>query len=53
MLPCVANDGDKLLPQCPEMVTRLTRQRGRLDESIAELEHSRRLVDALLAQAGR
>ncbi|WP_268873618.1 hypothetical protein [Streptacidiphilus neutrinimicus] len=42
-----------LLPQCPEMVTRLARQRTRLDESIAGLERSRHLVDSLLAQAGR
>jgi DNA-binding transcriptional MerR regulator len=53
MLPCVANDAGRLLPQCPEMITRLTRQRSRLDESIAGLERSRRLVDALLAQGGR
>ncbi|MCX4750547.1 MerR family transcriptional regulator [Kitasatospora sp. NBC_01287] len=53
MLPCVGNDAGQLVPQCPEMVTRLARQRTRLDESIAGLEHSRRLVDALLAQAGR
>lgn len=47
--PCV----QVLLPQCPEMVTRLARQRTRLDESIAGLERSRHLVDSLLAQAGR
>jgi DNA-binding transcriptional MerR regulator len=51
MLPCVENDAGRLLPQCPEMVTRLNRQRTLLDESIAGLERSRRLVDALLAQA--
>ncbi|WP_042415065.1 MerR family transcriptional regulator [Streptacidiphilus anmyonensis] len=53
MLPCVGYDAGRLLPQCPEMVTRLARQRRRLDESIAGLEHSRRLVDELLAEAGR
>lgn len=52
MLPCVGNDAGRLLPQCPEMVARLAHQRSRLDESIAGLEHSRGLVDALLAQAG-
>ena len=51
MLPCVANDEERLLPQCPEMVTYLDRQRRQLDESIAGLEQSRRLVDALLADA--
>jgi DNA-binding transcriptional MerR regulator len=51
MLPCVANDAERLLPQCPEMVSRLARQRERLDESIAGLEHSRHLVDSLLAEA--
>jgi DNA-binding transcriptional MerR regulator len=53
MLPCTANDAGRLEPQCPEMVTRLARQRRRLDESIEGLEHSRRLIDEFLAQAGR
>jgi DNA-binding transcriptional MerR regulator len=53
MLPCVGNDEGRLQPQCPEMVTRLAQQRERLDESIAGLEHSRGLVDALLAEADR
>jgi DNA-binding transcriptional MerR regulator len=52
MLPCVGYDAGRLLPQCPEMVTRLARQRQRLDESIEGLERSRRLVDVLLAEAG-
>ncbi|MEY9873171.1 DNA-binding transcriptional MerR regulator [Streptacidiphilus sp. MAP12-33] len=52
MLPCVGNDAGQLVPECPEMVTRLARQRTRLDASIEGLEHSRRLVDRLLVQAG-
>jgi len=52
VLPCVLDDGDRLVPTCPDMVGHLRRERARISETITQLQSSRRLLDTVLAAAG-
>jgi DNA-binding transcriptional MerR regulator len=51
VLPCVLDDGDRMVPTCPDMVGHLRRERARITETITQLETSRQLLDTVLAAA--
>jgi DNA-binding transcriptional MerR regulator len=48
VLPCLRDDGDRLVPVCGELVTQLRAERERMTRSIAELETSRALLDEVI-----
>ncbi|MFC4947466.1 MerR family transcriptional regulator [Pseudonocardia sp. GCM10023141] len=48
VLPCVAG-GERMVPNCPELAAMLQRERRRISESIEQLQHSRQLIDEVLA----
>ncbi|MFH8366879.1 MerR family transcriptional regulator [Streptomyces sp. NPDC018031] len=52
VLPCVRDDGERLAPTCPDLVTALLEQRARMTSAIEELETSRSLLDTVI-DAGR
>ncbi len=49
VLPCVRADGQRLAPTCPDTVDRIRREHERLSQAIEDLQGSRRLLDAVLA----
>lgn len=51
VLHCVRDDGDRLVPTCPDMVGHLRRERARITETITALQSSRQLLDTVLAAA--
>jgi DNA-binding transcriptional MerR regulator len=51
VLPCVLDDGDRLVPTCPDMIGHLRRERNRITDAITQLQTSRRLLDTVLAAA--
>jgi DNA-binding transcriptional MerR regulator len=53
VLPCVREDGERLVPTCPDFIAHLRRERTRIAESIASLRRSQDLIDAVLAASIR
>jgi DNA-binding transcriptional MerR regulator len=51
VLPCVRDDGDRIVPTCSDMMTRLRTERDRLSAAIADLEVSQQRLDAVMAAA--
>jgi DNA-binding transcriptional MerR regulator len=51
LLPCMGNDGDRLIADCPELLIDLDRERERISASIQELERARKTLDAVIATA--
>jgi DNA-binding transcriptional MerR regulator len=49
VLPCMVDDGDIVVPACPELVPYLARERDRIDRSIEELQATRDILDAIIA----
>jgi DNA-binding transcriptional MerR regulator len=54
LVDCVHDEGDRVVASsCPGMIDHLRGQRARASEAMAELERSRRALDALLGTALR
>jgi DNA-binding transcriptional MerR regulator len=51
VLPCVRDDGDRIVPTCADMMTRLRTERDRLSAAIADLEASQQKLDEVMAAA--
>ncbi|MFD0685686.1 MerR family transcriptional regulator [Actinomadura fibrosa] len=52
LLGCFHDEGERMVPSpCPDMVTRLRRERARVTEAITRLRSSQETLDALLAAA--
>ena len=51
VLPCVRDDGDRLVPTCPELVRRLRDERRRITAEIEALRTSRSMLDTVLDAA--
>jgi DNA-binding transcriptional MerR regulator len=51
VLPCVRDDGDRIVPTCADMMQRLRAERDRLSAAITDLETSQQRLDAVLAAA--
>jgi DNA-binding transcriptional MerR regulator len=48
VLPCVSTDGGVLAPTCPQLRADLTDECRRISTAIDALEHSRRLLEAII-----
>lgn len=51
VLPCVRDDGERLVPTCPDLVAHLRRERLSIAAAITQLHASQRLLSAVLAAA--
>jgi DNA-binding transcriptional MerR regulator len=49
VLPCMVDDGELLVPACPELITELSRERDRISKVIDELQAARTVLDAIIA----
>jgi len=49
LLPCLRDEGDRLVPTCPDLVAQLLAQRDRMTAEIDALHTSRGLLDEVLA----
>ncbi|MEG3635425.1 MerR family transcriptional regulator [Micromonospora palythoicola] len=52
VLPCMTDDGDALVPACPELTTVLSQDRDRLTTAIDDLLAARDILDAIIAAGG-
>ncbi|WP_424642604.1 MerR family transcriptional regulator [Embleya sp. AB8] len=52
VLPCVRDDGPRLIPTCSDLVTQLRNERARIDAAIEDLATSRALLDEVITGAG-
>ena len=51
VLPCMADNGEMLVPACAGLAPVLTDERDRLDAAVADLLEARRILDAIVAAA--
>ncbi|WP_246128088.1 MerR family transcriptional regulator [Amycolatopsis rhizosphaerae] len=51
VLPCIREDGERLVPTCPDLVAQLRRERERIDQAIDELTTSRQILDSVITAA--
>ncbi|EMD27587.1 hypothetical protein C791_1883 [Amycolatopsis azurea DSM 43854] len=51
VLPCIRDDGERLVPTCPDLIAQLRRERDRLDQAIEDLTTSRRALDTVISAA--
>jgi len=51
VLPCIRDDGERIVPTCPDMVGHLRREHARIAEAIAQLQVSQQKLAAVLAAA--
>ncbi|MEU8136477.1 MerR family transcriptional regulator [Streptodolium elevatio] len=48
VLPCVRDDGPRLVPTCADLIAQLRDERARIDAAIADLAASRDLLDTVI-----
>jgi DNA-binding transcriptional MerR regulator len=51
VLPCIRDDGERLVPTCPDMIGHLRREHARIAHTISQLQISQRALDTFLAIA--
>ncbi|MFI7640961.1 MerR family transcriptional regulator [Nonomuraea sp. NPDC049400] len=51
VLPCLAPDGERLAPTCPDVVGQLRRERDRIDRAMQDLRESREALDLVISAA--
>ncbi len=51
VLPCLRDDGPRLVPTCPGLLADLRRERDRMTEAIEALHASRAALDTVIAAA--
>ncbi|MFV2178249.1 MerR family transcriptional regulator [Actinomadura sp. LOL_016] len=49
VLPCVRDDGPRLVPTCTELMAELRRERERIARTIEDLQTSREMLDTVIA----
>lgn len=49
VLPCIRDDGERLVPTCPDLVAELRRERDRIDQAINDLTTSRQILDTVIS----
>lgn len=49
VLPCIRDDGQRLVPTCPDLVAELRRERDRIDQAINDLTTSRHILDTVIS----
>lgn len=53
VLPCIRDDGERLVPTCPDLVAELRRERDRIDQAINDLTASRQILDTVITSGPR
>ncbi|MFI6515363.1 MerR family transcriptional regulator [Spirillospora sp. NPDC050679] len=53
VLPCIVDDDGLLVPDCPELVDELVKQRDRIGAAIDELAATRARLEAIIANERR
>ncbi|MCP9949618.1 MerR family transcriptional regulator [Actinomadura madurae] len=48
VLPCLRDEGERLVPTCPDMLGHLRRERDRISDAIEGLEQSRSVLDTVI-----
>lgn len=48
VLPYIRDDGERLVPTCPDLVAELRRERDRIDQAIGDLTASRQILDTVI-----
>ncbi|MGC2997226.1 MerR family transcriptional regulator [Streptomyces sp. G35A] len=51
ILPCLRDDGERLVPTCPDLLADLAKERERITEAIIDLQTSRSALDNVIAAA--
>ncbi|WP_027943162.1 MerR family transcriptional regulator [Amycolatopsis taiwanensis] len=51
VLPCIREDGGRLVPTCPDLVAHLRGERDRIDQAIDDLTTSRQILDTVINAA--
>ncbi|NED16436.1 MerR family transcriptional regulator [Streptomyces sp. SID9124] len=51
ILPCLRDDGERLVPTCPDLIADLTKERARITAAITDLQASRSALDAVISSA--
>ncbi|WP_326824928.1 MerR family transcriptional regulator [Streptosporangium sp. NBC_01756] len=51
VLPCVRDDGERLVPTCSDLLEDLHRERDRITRAMEDLESSRAMLDTVIAAA--
>ncbi|NUU22611.1 MAG: MerR family transcriptional regulator [Streptomycetaceae bacterium] len=51
VLPCVCDDGPRLVPTCQDMVAQLRDERSRIEATIGDLQASRDLLNEVISAA--
>ncbi|GLY66312.1 MerR family transcriptional regulator [Amycolatopsis taiwanensis] len=51
VLPCIREDGGRLVPTCPDLVAQLRGERDRIDQAIDDLTTSRQILDTVINAA--
>ncbi|WP_433425473.1 MerR family transcriptional regulator [Microtetraspora malaysiensis] len=51
ILPCLRDDGDRLIPTCSDLLADLHRERDRITQSIIDLQTSLGALDVVIAAA--
>ncbi|GEB50044.1 MULTISPECIES: MerR family transcriptional regulator [Streptomyces] len=51
VLPCVRADDGRLVPTCPDLVSRLRQESERITRTIEQLQTSRAMLDTVIAAA--
>ncbi|WP_129843958.1 MerR family transcriptional regulator [Streptomyces sp. RFCAC02] len=51
ILPCLRDEGERLVPTCPDLLADLRRERDRLTRAIVDLEVSRSALDDVIGAA--
>jgi DNA-binding transcriptional MerR regulator len=51
VLPCIREDGERLVPTCSDLVAQLRQERDRIDQAIDDLTTSRQILDTVITAA--
>jgi hypothetical protein len=51
ILPCLRDDGERLVPTCPDLLADLAKERERITKAIIDLQTSRSALDNVIAAA--
>lgn len=51
VLPCIEADDERIVPTCPDLVARLRQEHARIGRAIEELQTSRTMLGAVIADA--
>ncbi|GAA4965120.1 MerR family transcriptional regulator [Actinoplanes utahensis] len=49
ILPCIREDGHRLMPTCPQLVSELQQERDRMTAAIEDLRISRGILDTVIS----